>query len=141
REDVGGRLGAVRGDAPGGSGSGESKALAERQNVVEAFIALMVRALDLDRALLLMDDGSGRAMRCVGHHGAVPTDPVPVGAVPPGGPWSALFPVQSGGHIAGQLLLARGADRPLTADEYALGRQLADGAGSILENAGLAADL
>jgi signal transduction histidine kinase len=109
--------------------------------VVEAFVALMARALDLDRVLLLMEDGSGRTMRCVGHHGAVPTDSVTVGAVPPGGPWSALFPVESGGHVAGQLLLARGADRPLTADEYTLARQLAEGAGSILENAGLAADL
>jgi signal transduction histidine kinase len=109
--------------------------------VLEAFIALLVRALDLDRVLFLLDDGSGRAMRCVGRHGPVASDPFPAGGVPAGGPWCATFPVESGGRVAGQLLLGRADNQPLAAKDYVLARQLADGAGTILENAGLAADL
>jgi signal transduction histidine kinase len=115
--------------------------LAERREVIDAFIALLVRALDLERVLFLIDDGTGRMLRCVGHHGPVPTDPVPADAVPPGGPWSATFPVESGGRIAGQLLLAKTGATALAAGDYKLGRQLADGAGTILEHAGLTADL
>jgi signal transduction histidine kinase len=109
--------------------------------VVDAFIALLVRALDLERVLFLIDDGSGRGMRCVGAYGPVPVGPVPPNGVPAGGPWSATFPVESGGRVAGMLLLARRDAAPLDARDYALARQLADGAGTILENAGLAADL
>ncbi|HXJ34177.1 MAG TPA: ATP-binding protein [Candidatus Eisenbacteria bacterium] len=108
---------------------------------MDAFVALFVRALDLDRLLFLIDDLPGQPMRCVGAHGPVPREPVVTGAVPPGGPWSASFPVESGGRVGGVLLLGRANDEPLDAKDYALARQLADGAGSILENAGLAADL
>jgi signal transduction histidine kinase len=123
------------------SQSAEPRPLSERTGVLEAFIALLVRALDLDRVLFLIDDGTGRSMRCVGHYGPVPTDGIPVGAVPAGGPWCAAFPVESSGRVAGHLLLGRGGNQPLDAKDYAFARQLADGAGSILENAGLAADL
>ena len=119
----------------------QPRALAERAGVVEAFIALLVRALDLDRVLFLIDDGSGSAMRCVGRHGPVPGDAVPHGAAPSGGPWSAVLPVESSGRVVGQLLVARPGARPLDARDYALARQIADGAGTILESAGLAADL
>jgi signal transduction histidine kinase len=119
----------------------EPRPLSERTGVLDAFIALLVRALDLDRLLFLLDDGSGRSMRCVGRYGPVPGDAVPAGTVPAGGPWCATFPVESSGRIAGELLLGRADNRPLDAKDYAFARQLADGAGSILENAGLAADL
>jgi signal transduction histidine kinase len=115
--------------------------LAERTGVIEAFVALMVRALGLERVLLLVEDPGGRSLRCVGRHGLGPVGALPIGAVPPGGPWGAIFPVESGGRIAGQLLLARPNGQPLDAKDYALARQLAEGAGTILENAGLAADL
>jgi signal transduction histidine kinase len=127
-------------ERPGSTGE-QPSALAERTAIVDAFIALLVRALDLERVLFLMDDGAGGALRCVGRYGPVPTGAVPAGTVPPGGPWSATFPVESGGRVAGELLLARADAAPLEARDYALARQLADGAGSILENAGLAADL
>jgi signal transduction histidine kinase len=52
-----------------------------------------------------------------------------------------MFPVESGGRVAGQLLIARAGAAALDAGDYALARQLADGAGAILEHAGLAADL
>jgi signal transduction histidine kinase len=134
-----GRLGDSDGERPGSVL--EPSALAERRGVIDAFIALLVRALDLERVLFLVDDGSGRTLRCVGAHGPVPSDPVPTGAVPPGGPWSATFPVESSGRISGQLLVAKAAARALDAGDYTLARQLADGAGTILERAGLAADL
>lgn len=108
---------------------------------MEAFIALLVRALDLERVLFLVDDGSGRTMRCAGSYGPVPGGPVPQGTIPPGGPWCATLPVESSGRVAGQILLARSGNRPLDATDYALARQLADGAGTILDSAGLAADL
>jgi signal transduction histidine kinase len=133
------RLGESGRDRPGSAS--ESSALAERRGVIDAFIALLVRALDLERVLFLIDDGTGRALRCVGRHGPVPTEPVAHGAVPPGGPWSASFPVEYGGRVAGQLLLAKAGAQSLEAGDYALARQLADGAGTILEHAGLAADL
>jgi two-component system NtrC family sensor kinase len=135
-----GRLGESGRERPGSTGE-QPSALAERTGVVDAFVALLVRALDLERVLLLIDDGIGRALRCVGAHGPVSREPVPAGTAPPGGPWSATFPVESGGRVAGELLLARADAAPLDAKDYALARQLADGAGSILENAGLAADL
>jgi len=131
----------VTGRQEPGSEAGRPRALAERTGVIEAFIALLVRALDLERVLFLIEDPTGRSLRCVGGHGPVPTAPIPVGAVPPGGPWSASLPVESGGRVAGQLLLARAGEQPLDARDYALARQLADGAGAILESAGLAADL
>jgi signal transduction histidine kinase len=133
------RLGESGRERPGSAP--EPSALAERREVIDAFIALLVRALDLERVLFLIDDGSGRALRCVGHHGPVPTDSVPADAVAPGGPWSAIFPVESGGRIAGQLLLAKADAKTLDAGDYTLARQLADGAGTILEHAGIAADL
>ena len=132
-------MGASGRDATGRAA--DSSALTERAGVIEAFIALLVRALDLDRVLFLLDDGSGRSMRCVGHYGPVPTDVVPIGTIPGGGPWCAVMPVAFGGRVAGQLLLGRPTDQPLDARDYALARQLADGSGTILENAGLAADL
>src|SRR5205085_7856750 len=85
----------------------EPRPLSERTGVLDAFIALLVRALDLDRLLFLLDDGTGRAMRCVGRYGPVPGDPVPAGGIPAGGPWCAIFPIASSGRIAGQLLLGR----------------------------------
>jgi two-component system NtrC family sensor kinase len=133
-------LGASGRDATGPR-TADPSALTERAGVIEAFIALLVRALDLDRVLFLIDDGSGRSMRCVGRHGAVSADVVAAGSAPPGGPWCAVLPVEIGGRVAGQLLLGRPGDQPLDARDYALARQLADGAVTILENAGLAADL
>jgi signal transduction histidine kinase len=116
-------------------------ALAGRASVVEAFIALLVRAFDLERVLFLVDDGPGRPLRCVGRYGIATPEPIPAGAVPPGGPWSASFPVETGGRTAGVLLIARPGGAPLEAKDYALARGLADGAGAMLESAGLAADL
>ncbi|MGH7893474.1 MAG: two-component system sensor histidine kinase NtrB [Candidatus Binatia bacterium] len=116
-------------------------ALAGRAGVVEAFVALLVRALDLDRVLFLIEDLPGGPMRCVGAHGPVPREAVLHGAAPPGGPWSATFPFESGGRVTGLLLLGRASGAALDARDYGLARQLADGAGSMLENAGLAADL
>jgi signal transduction histidine kinase len=115
--------------------------LTERAGVIDAFVALLVRALDLERVLLLVAEPGGRSLRPVGRHGVTPFGAIGVGTVPPGGPWSATFPVESGGQAGGQLLLARAGGQPLDAKDYALARQLADGAGTILENAGLAADL
>jgi signal transduction histidine kinase len=138
--EVEGRLGESSRERPG-SGGEQPGALTERTGLIEAFIALIVRALDLERVLFLVDDGTGRMLRCVGSHGPVPTDPVAIDAVPPGGPWTATFPIESGGRVAGQLLLARAGATSLDAADYSLGRQLADGAGAILERAGLAADL
>jgi len=136
-----GRLGATGSRDELADAGDRGRALAVRTGVVDAFVALFVRALDLDRLLFLIDDLPGQPMRCVGAHGPVPREPVVTGAVPPGGPWSASFPVESGGRVGGVLLLGRANDEPLDAKDYALARQLADGAGSILENAGLAADL
>jgi len=119
----------------------DPKPLSERTGILEAFIALLVRGLDLDRVLFLLDDGTGRAMRCVGRYGPVPSDPIPTCTIPPGGPWAAAFPLESLGRVAGHLLLGRAQNQPLDAKDYAFARQLADGAGTILENAGLAADL
>jgi signal transduction histidine kinase len=135
-----GRLG-VAGRERAASTTERPRALAERADVIDAFVALMVRALGLERVLLLVEDPTTRSLRCVGRHGLGPVATVTVGAVPPGGPWSATFPVESGGRITGQLLLASPNGQPLDAKDYALARQLADGAGTILENAGLAADL
>ena len=115
--------------------------LAVRGDVVDAFIALLVRALGLERVLFLVEDAGTHLLRCVGSHGPVSTDAVPLGGVPPGGPWSATFPVETGGRVHGVLLLARTAGAPLEALDYALARKLANGAGTILESAGLAADL
>jgi signal transduction histidine kinase len=131
---TGGREGsALRGDRGGG--------LAERADVVDAFIALLVRALDLERVLFLVADTPGRPLRCVGAHGPVSREPVPFDGVPPGAPWSASFPIDFAGRVGGLLLLGRSNEAPLEAGDYALARQLAAGAGAILESAGLAADL
>ena len=39
--------------------SAAPRPLSERTGVLDAFIALLVRALDLDRVLFLIDDGTG----------------------------------------------------------------------------------
>src|SRR5262245_38771236 len=94
-----GRLAATTG-REGSDPAGRSSALAGRAGVVDAFVALLVRALDLDRVLFLVEEAPGRPFRCVGSHGPVPTEPVAPSAVPPGGPWSATFPVETGGRSA-----------------------------------------
>src|SRR5580765_863953 len=118
-----GRLAATTG-REGLDPAGRSSALAGRAGVVDAFVALLVRALDLDRVLLLLEEGPGGPLRCVGSSGPVPTDPVAPRAVPPGGPWSATFPFETGGRPSGLLLLGRPDGAPLDAKDYAFARPL-----------------
>jgi signal transduction histidine kinase len=116
-------------------------AAGDQTDAVAACVALLARALDLEKVALFLDDGAGRPLRCVGRHGPVALERLARGGDPPGGPWSASIQVEHGGRAAGVLLVSRAGGTALTAADQALARRLGAGAVAILATAGLAADL
>jgi signal transduction histidine kinase len=110
-------------------------------DLAQAQLVLLVRALGLDRAALLLEESPGGAFAPVAVHGRVSLARVAPDGSPGGGPWSAVVTVSVGGRTTGLLLLDRGGGAALSAADQTLATQLAEGAGRVAAHAGLAADL
>jgi len=106
-----------------------------------AWLTLLVRALDLERACLLVADGPGRPYRLLAAHGRGAPRLLDLRAEPPDGPWSATVTLDADGGPAGLLLLARAGGAPLAAADRALVRDLADGVLALLARRRLEDDL
>ena len=112
-----------------------------RDDLARAQLALVVRALELERAALLLEESPGGSFASVAVHGSVSVMRVAPDAAPGGGPWSAVVNVTAGGRPTGLLLLDRGGGEALSAADQALAAKLAESAGRVAAHPGLAADL
>jgi signal transduction histidine kinase len=119
----------------------ESPEHAPERDVGDALVALLARALRLERAALLMEEPGSRRLVPVAVHGRVDIRAVDPGATPADGPWSATLPLGHEGRPTGMLLLARDAGAPLSATDRALAERLAGGASGLLERNRLRAEL
>jgi signal transduction histidine kinase len=113
----------------------------DRPETAGAILALLGRALGLDRAALLIESGPGEALSTVATLGRVRLKTLLPDATPDDGPWSAVMRLRSGGRDTGLLLLARADKAPLPAGDRTLVRRLVDGAGELLEQRQLRNDL
>jgi signal transduction histidine kinase len=104
-------------------------------------LALLGRALGLDRAAFLIESGPGEALVTVATLGRVRLKTLLPDATPGDGPWSAALRIRSSGRDTGLLLVARPGGTPLPAGDRALVRRLVDGAGEFLEQRQLRNDL
>jgi signal transduction histidine kinase len=98
----------------------------------ERLLAVLVRALDLERAALALEDGCDGA------------DLARAAAYPragSGGGGAVALPIRSGGRTIGRLLLEPKDGRPLAAADQALAEALATSVSQVVESRRLAADL
>ena len=111
----------------------------ERLAAADALVALLARALRLDRAALYVARGADGLLRLAAAHGDVAHAPVPPDAVPEG--WSLVLPIDSAAGVHGFLCLARPERAPLDAADRALVMHLVAGAGEFVARQRLEDDL
>ena len=133
-----GRVGRMVREDPRGRGAAEDGG---RDDLARAQLALVVRALGLERAALLLEESPGGEFVPVAVHGAVPIARLAPSAAPGGGPWSTIVNVAAGGRPTGLLLLDRGGGAALSSTDQALAAQCAESAARVAAHPGLAADL
>ncbi len=105
-----------------------------------ALVALLARALGLQRVALLAGDGPEAPLTLIAAHGRVTLRSVGPGEVPGDGPWSLAVPLSAAGRT-GLLLLARAAGAPLLAADRELARRLAGDLTSFVAHPQLVAEL
>ncbi len=114
---------------------------AQPASAAHALVALVARALDLERVALLAADESRTRFVPVASHGAVRLRAVTRAETPGDGPWSAVVPLTEGGATGGLLLLARPGGTPLSPEDLALVHGLAGGMAAMLVHDALRGDL
>ena len=122
-------VGRRHGDAPAGVTPAGARAL----------VAVVARALGLERVVLLAQDTPESPLVPLAVHGAPEPPPLRAGAEPGGGPWSLILPLPAVG-TAGLLLLARAGGAPLPPADRRLAEQLADCAAGVIGHARMVAD-
>ena len=105
-----------------------------------ALVTAVARALGLERAALLVDDGSTPGFTSLASIGACPAR-VARPEAPAGGPWSAVLPIEHQSRTVGLLLLALPDGAPLPPDDVALAEGLAASAAALFEAPRLRAEL
>ena len=114
------------------AGSDERKAVPGRAVALDAILAVLGRALDVDRAALVLEDAPG---------GVFGLDPTLGPEAIDQASWTLRLPLRSGAQEIGVLLLHTRGDRPLPAAEHALVEQVAAGLVQIAESQRLAEDV
>jgi signal transduction histidine kinase len=104
-------------------------------------LAVLARALDLERAAVLLEETPGGPLLRRAAHGAVGVCALAPGAPPPDGPWSASLPIGAGRRPAGLVLLARAGGAPLGSADEALAARFAECVTAVAEHGRLRADL
>ena len=114
---------------------------AESPAAAGALVTLLARALDLDRAALLLEAAPRGELEPVAVHDVGGLVAVAPGAEPGCGPWSLVVPVRAQGRTIGLLLLDRRAGAPLRPADDALATQIAEVAARLVEQGRAGADL
>jgi signal transduction histidine kinase len=118
----------ARGEAAGLDAAGDSA-----PTTTSALLELLVRALGLERAAFLVDQGG--ILTPAATWGAVRPTPTRADAARSDGPWSARLPITCDGRPLGVALLARRGGRALAPAERGLAARLLDGVGRLLASA------
>jgi len=108
---------------------------------VEPVVAVLVRALDLERAALLIAKAPRAPLVPAVVHGEPPPAPLAPNDEPDAAAWSLVLPVGSEGDARAFLLLARPGALPLSPPEHALAAGVADALAQMLRSRQLEADL
>jgi signal transduction histidine kinase len=111
----------------------------ERLAAADALVALLARALHLERAALYVARDADAAIHLVAAHGDVAETRLARDAVPQG--WSFVLPIDSTTRLHGFLCLARRDHAPLDDADRALVMHLVAGAGDFLARQRLEDDL
>ena len=104
----------------------------------EALLTLLARALGLDRAALLLEEGPGGRLVPAAVHGPAALRP---GELPDQSAWSRVLPVRRRGRTIGYLLLHRPPEAAAGAADDTLAERIGDAIGQLAESDRLAADL
>jgi len=120
---------------------GRRRSVPAEASTPAALLQVLARALDLERAVLLVQEPGADVLVPVARVGAVRLGPVAAGARPGGGPWTAEVPVVVDGAPVGLLCLARRGGVRLAAADRALADRVAEGAGQLVWHHRASADL
>ncbi|HZP43097.1 MAG TPA: ATP-binding protein [Candidatus Binatia bacterium] len=106
-----------------------------------AFLRLLVRALDAERAVLLLEERLGEPLVRVASVGSVDLPVIRRGDVPGGGPWSIVLPLEGERGTNALVLLARAGGAPLPPADRVFVERLGDACLQLLEHRRVAEDL
>jgi len=106
-----------------------------------AFLRLLVRALDAERAALLIEDRPGEPLTCIASVGRIDLPPLRRGETPGGGPWSIVLPLRADSDGAALVLLARADGAALAPADRAFVERLGEACLQVLEHGRVTADL
>jgi signal transduction histidine kinase len=104
-------------------------------------LVVLTRALELERAALMVEEEPGGRLLPAAVHGPVASLVMLPGGEAPGGPWSAVLPVGSESHVFGTLLVARPGGTALLPADQALAGRFASAAANLLEHGRLTAEV
>jgi len=123
------------------SGRCDSSEGEERSNLAGQLLDVLVRALKLERAIILLAEAPAGPLVVVAAHGRVRLHALEPDEPPGDGPWSAVLPFRSGGRTTGLLLVDRSRGTSLAPGDRALAERLIEATGLAVEHARLAVDL
>jgi signal transduction histidine kinase len=121
--------------------AGRRRGLTAEPSTPTALLQVLARALDLDRAVLLVQEAGGETLVPVARIGAVRLAPVAPGTSPGGGPWTAELPVVVDDAPIGLLCVARRDGARLAAADRTLAARVAESAGQLVWHQRASADL